>query len=146
MSLISAITNNGILYANTFVGSINATIFIEFMQNLIDVCQNKAILSSCVFIFDNAKIHHAIITKSFIESRNINILYLSPYSYMLNPIEFSFSKIKAIVRRKLGNGYNGSFKDLILDSVNHITREDLENYYRHIINNCGKAVLREDFH
>ena len=100
-SLISAISKNEVLYSNTYTGSINAQKFIEYINLLIEVCRNKSILNSCVLILDNAKIHHAIITKNFLEEKNLNVKFLSPYSYMLNPIELSFSKIKANVRRIL---------------------------------------------
>jgi hypothetical protein len=37
---------------------------------------------------------------------------------MLNPIEFSFSKIQTIVRNRLAEEYIGGFTDLISESVN----------------------------
>ncbi len=58
--------------------------------------QRKKILESVVFIMDNATIHHALIFSEFVELHNLTVEYLSPYSYMLNPIEFSFSKSKVL--------------------------------------------------
>ncbi|KAG0422381.1 hypothetical protein DMUE_6215 [Dictyocoela muelleri] len=114
------------------------------MNELINICDEKGILERSLFILDNARNYHTSITWFFL-LRNLNVMFLSPYSYMLNPIEFSFSKVKSIVRRNLANGFDRSFTYLILNSVQQLTREDLENYYRHAYNNCIKAVSREDF-
>ena len=43
---------------------------------------------------------------------------------MLNPIEFGFSKIKACVRRRLAEGYNGGFVDLIQESTRKLSESD----------------------
>ncbi|KAG0441722.1 hypothetical protein DMUE_0843 [Dictyocoela muelleri] len=80
-----------------------------------------------------------------IDEKRVNVLFLSPYSYMLNPIEFSFSKIKSIVRRSLASGSNESFTNIILNSVNQLTKSDLQSYSRNIGRNCLKAIGKEDF-
>ncbi|KAG0435244.1 hypothetical protein DMUE_4816, partial [Dictyocoela muelleri] len=140
ISLISAITDNVVLFATTFVGSVNSDKFIIFFDQLIEKCNQKLIFNNCIFILDNAKIHHSHITKNFFNEKRVNVMFLSPYSYMLNPIEFAFSKIKSIVRRSLAGGFNGSFTDLILDSANQLTANDLQGYSRHIRRNCLKAI------
>ena len=79
------------------------------MTELISICRQKFPQGLFNFFVDNARIHHANIITDFLNRENINIVFLSPYSYMLNPIEYSFSKIKSVVRRELSNGYNGTF-------------------------------------
>ena len=59
---------------------------------------------------DNASIHNSDMMRTFYNENNLNIKFLSPRSYMPNPIEFGFSKIKLTVRRKLAVGYNGGFE------------------------------------
>ena len=94
---------------------------------------------------DNARIHNSLSMRNYYSENDLNVQFLSPYSYMLNPIEFGFSKIKACVRRKLSEGFDGSFVSLIRDSANELTETDLRGYYRHILRNCVKAVESEDF-
>ncbi len=43
-----------------------------------------------VLILDNAKIHHAIVTKAGCKKLNIILVHLPPYSPDLNPIEFAW--------------------------------------------------------
>ena len=58
---------------------------------------------------DNARIHSAMMMREFYTENEHTIKFPTPYSYMLNPIEFGFSKIKPCVRRKLAEGYNVAF-------------------------------------
>ena len=68
------------------------------------------------------------------------IIFISPYSYMLNPIEYSFSIIKSVVRRILGKGYSENFIELIFMAIGEITMSDLNGYFMHMRNNRLKAV------
>lgn len=44
---------------------------------------------------DNAPIHKTIVVKEFLESHQIEVVYLPPYSPDLNPIENFFSMVKS---------------------------------------------------
>ena len=70
---------------------------------------------------DNARIHNSDMMRTFYNENNLNIKLLSPYSYILNPIEPGFSKIKLTVRRKWAGGYYGGSENLIKESVNDLT-------------------------
>lgn len=94
---------------------------------------------------DNAKIHHSGIVKNFIVQENIRVTYLSPYSYMLNPIEYSFSKIKSVVRDLLSSNYTGDLHSLITLGVSSITKNDIEGYFRLVERNCFDAIELIDF-
>ncbi|KAF7684981.1 Transposable element Tc3 transposase [Cucumispora dikerogammari] len=145
VSLISAITRNEVLYSICVVGAVNSDRYKEFFEGLINKCTEKNIIGKCVFVMDNARIHNSHNIRDFYGVNNLSIQFLAPYSYMLNPIEFGFSKIKACVRRKLAEGFTGSFENLILESVNELTETDLRGYYSHILRNCLKAVEMENF-
>ncbi|KAG0438494.1 hypothetical protein DMUE_3054 [Dictyocoela muelleri] len=145
VSLISAITRNEVLYLICVVGRVDSEKYKDFFEGLINKCTDKNIIGNCVFVMDNARIHNSNNMRNFYVSNNLTIQFLSPYSYMLNPIEFGFSKIKACVRRKLVEGFTSTFENLILESVNELTESDLRGYHSHILRNCLKAVEVEDF-
>ena len=145
VSFISAITKMGVLFSTCYVGPVDSIRYKEFLAGLLNKCRGKNILDNCVFVMDNARIHNSRDTRAFYEENDLTIQFLSPYSYMLNPIEFGLSKIKACVRRRLSDGFNGSFESLIHDSVRELTGNDLRGYYSHILRNCLKAVELEDF-
>ena len=52
---------------------------------------------------DNARTHHSVIFKQFIEDNKLNIIYNVPYRPEFNPIEKVFSKIKFLIRSKNNN-------------------------------------------
>ena len=144
-SLITAISREEVLFLKPISGLVDTTKYRDFFMGLIAKCVEKNIITRCTFIMDNARIHNAMMMREFYTKNELTIKFLSPYSYMLNPIEFGFSKIKACVRRRLAEGYNGGFVDLIQESTRELSESDLRGYYNHIVRNCVKAVALEDF-
>jgi hypothetical protein len=65
---------------------------------------------------DNAPIHTPLNVYKLVESREYKCLYLLPYSPFLNPIEKSWSKVKAGVRRNALTA-DDRLSDRIRDSV-----------------------------
>ena len=53
----------------------------------------------CIFVLDNARIHHAKTVKIRAEELNIHFIYIPPYSPDLNPIDFGWKDLK----RELSN-------------------------------------------
>ena len=53
----------------------------------------------CIFVLDNARIHHAKTVKIRAEELNIHFIYIPPYSPNLNPIELDWKDLK----RELSN-------------------------------------------
>jgi len=62
-----------------------------------------------VLILDNTQIYHNKFLVNFIESIRCKILFLSPYSPDLNPIETAFSSIKNWLKRN--RNYIESYSD-----------------------------------
>ena len=52
-----------------------------------------------IVVMDNVAIHKVAGVRQPIEARGATLVYLSPYSPDLNPIEQLFSKFKAILRK-----------------------------------------------
>ena len=105
----------------------------------------KNILNNCVFVMDDAGVHNSLTMQNFYTENDLIVQFLSPCSYMLNPIDFGFSKVKSCLRRRLVTGFNGRFLNLVRESANELTESDLRENYRHILWNCVKAVDFEDF-
>ena len=64
------------------------------------------------------------------ENRGNKIMFLSPYSPFLNPIENMFSKWKQSIRQRKPNDETEPFA--MLDDVeNVITPSDCASYFRH---------------
>jgi len=81
---------------------------------------------------DNCKIHHAEsvlnVCKMIGDSRRIIFKYLPAYSPFLNPIEYSFNKLKsAVSAHPLKN--KGELKKAIEDCIPTITAEDAHGFF-----------------
>jgi len=65
-----------------------------------------------------------------IEAANATLIYLSPYSPDLNPIEMAFAKVKVLFRKAAART-----RDALWDSVDAaltaFTPQEYANYFRH---------------
>lgn len=104
------------IHCNIIEGSFNTELFVGFIGGLLDR-MNPFPASQSVIVMDNCAIHKAPEITQLIESRYVplcssnqpctltvtsrgmKIEYLPPYSPDFNPIELSFSLIKARLRR-----------------------------------------------
>ncbi len=71
------------------------TIFIQ--ELIINLNANNNFRGSWLIMI-NAQIHKVRSARDFIGNSGYHLAFLSPYSYMLNPVENIFSKIKSLVR------------------------------------------------
>jgi len=85
INMISAITNTGKVMFALYDESINVDRFIEFLQKVIDSSDKKVYM-----IVDNLRVHHAKLTKQWLEEHKdkIALFYLPPYSPEFNPDEY----------------------------------------------------------
>ena len=74
---------------------------------------------------DNIRIHNSNVVKEFYATSRINAVFLSPYSYMVNPIELSFSKIKSTIRNII-NLESTDLTSMINNAINAITSDDVQ--------------------
>jgi transposase len=95
LSMVSAISNTGMLRFQFIEQPMNATLLIEFMTKLIEDCERKVFL-----ILDNLKVHHAkLVTAWLAEHRTeIEVFYLPAYSPELNPDEYLNGDLKIHLR------------------------------------------------
>ena len=97
VTMISAITNKGLVRFAFHDGAINTDRFIEFMAALIEDAQRKVFL-----IVDNLRVHHAKLVKAWLEGKEekIEIFYLPPYSPEANPDEILNRDLKTELRTR----------------------------------------------
>jgi transposase len=94
ISLICAINKKKVVYYEMIEGTVNSSIYLQFLKNLNKRCRNKT------YLMDNARTHHAKIVKKHMSKCSNKILYNVAYSQKTNPIELNFSKIKTYVKKE----------------------------------------------
>lgn len=141
VSLIASISINGMCHCKTIANStVNANIFSEYLHELCLYLKDIKRMDNACIILDNARIHKSEDIRRITEQFSFNFHFLSPYSYMLNPIENSFSKLKSCMRARLRTGATGSLSEMIISEIGNITSEDCAGYFRYVSRNITNAA------
>ena len=127
---------NGMGYCKTISNStVNAKIFAEYLKELCDWLRDVAEIENACLILDNARVHRREDLDSITVEYGYTFKFLSPYSYMLNPIENGFSKIKNGVRSKLRLRETWNLCDLLMEEVSQVSASDCSGYFRYVLRN-----------
>jgi len=92
-----------------------------------------------VLVVDNASIHKVTGIRELVEGHGACLIYLPSYSPDLNPIELTFSSIKAWLRANCArvnaniDSDNGSIYDVFWEAVYSVTSDKAKGRYSH----CG---------
>jgi len=95
LSMVSAISNQGLVRFEFIEQAMNTDLFIGFMDRLASDSQTKVFL-----ILDNLKVHHAkLVTEWLTENKSrIEVFYLPAYSPEINPDEYLNRDFKTTLR------------------------------------------------
>ena len=96
--ILPAYAQDGIVLSQIFQGSTDATIFEDFIEQLLQHC-GKWPEAKSVLVMDNASFHHSERIKEMCLSAGVKLVYLPPYSPDFNPIEEFFAELKAFIKR-----------------------------------------------
>lgn len=96
--ILPAYCQDGIILSRVFQGSTDATVFEDYIEQLLEHCGRWPEPKS-VLVMDNASFHHSPRIEAMCNEAGVKLVYLPPYSPDLNPIEEFFSELKAFVRR-----------------------------------------------
>ena len=128
ITLIGAMSDEGILAAMTFEGGLNTASFIVFIEQVL----LPQLWIGAIVAMDNLPVHYAEIVKKLIESVGAKVKFLPPYSPDLSPIELCWSKIKEILRSTKART-SDALDEAISLAILTITEENALNWFNH----CG---------
>lgn len=97
LSVISSVTNKGVMRWKIFDGALNTDILIDFLKRLVKDAGRKVYL-----ILDNLKVHHSKPVKAWLAEHvdEIEVFYLPSYSPELNPNEMANADLKQAVTKR----------------------------------------------
>lgn len=95
LTMILAISNQGLVRFEFIEGAMNTDLMIGFLQGLIADSTRKVFL-----ILDNLRVHHAKLVTEWLQEHQekIEVFYLPPYSPELNPDEYLNREFKTRLR------------------------------------------------
>ena len=130
INMISSITNRGKLRFMVYEQNMDASVFITFLERLIESNQKKVFL-----ILDNLRIHHAKLVKAWVEEHKekIALFYLPAYSPDLNPDEYLNNDFKRNVNAKHIPINKKELTKNTEDFMNMLSQDSqrVANYFKH---------------
>ena len=135
-TLLAAVNVDGfLLNATTAVtGSNDSARFADWVEHRLcpELGQWGLGEPNSVVVLDNASIHHALYGRiaRLIGARGARIVFLSPYSPHLNPIEETFHQVKCFIRKHyLAAAHN--HHAVLRDALNHVSATNMLGFFAH---------------
>jgi transposase len=90
-SMISAVSNRGLMRFMCFKGALNASLFVSFLGRLIKGASAKIFL-----VVDNLRVHHSVKVSKWVSAHKdeIELFFLPPYAPEHNPDEYLNNDLK----------------------------------------------------
>lgn len=133
LTVVGAIALDGVRCLMAYEGGTTKAAFLRFTREALVPSLRKG----DVVVMDNLSSHYAPGVRESIEAAGCSLLYLPPYSPELNPIEHTWSKLKALLRRAEARTLR-TLSAAISISSTEISRSDLAGWYTH----CGYSAQR----
>jgi transposase len=95
ITLVAALRQRGMRAAQTIDGAMTGKRFLAYIER----CLAPTLKRKDIVMIDSLPAHKVAGVRALIEARGATLRYLPKYSPDLNPIEMSFSKLKACLRK-----------------------------------------------
>lgn len=131
VTLIAALTPQGLQAAMTVDGAVNAVVFAAYLDQVL----GPTLCPGDIVVLDNLPVHKAAGLAEIVEKRGARLLFLPPYSPDFNPIELAFSKLKTWLRSAAARTRQ-ALDDALTHALTWISEADAQNWFDH----CGYHV------
>jgi transposase len=126
ITCIAGLRHNRMTAPMVIDGAMNGPAFLGYIEQ----CLGPTLRRDDIVVMDNCRVHKVAGVKEAIEARGARLEYLPAYSPDLNPIELSFSKFKAFLR-KFSERTVGALCRRVGAFVRTLSRAECRNYFRH---------------
>lgn len=131
LSIISAINTEEVVASTYGEWSTDGDIFMGFIEN----CLAPKLSAGQRVLLDNVAFHKMGKIRKAIEATGAQLQFLPPYSPDFSPIEYMWSKIKAILKKLAPRTLN-DFKKAIKVAFKSVSKSDLLAWFEH----CGYKI------
>ena len=131
VTLVAALTPDGLQAAMTLSGAVNGAVFAAYLEQVL----GPTLVPGDVVVLDNLPAHKVAGLAEIVAGRGARLLYLPPYSPDMNPIELAFSKLKTGLRTAQARTRE-ALEDTIRAATEWISQQDAKNWFDH----CGYHV------
>jgi len=126
LTFVGALRHNGMTAPMIIEGAMNGEAFLTYVEQcLVPTLKRKEIV-----VMDNLLVHKVAGVREAIEATGATLQYLPKYSPDFNPIELSFSKLKAWLR-KLARRTVPTLSRSIAQFIPTVSPDEAMSYFRH---------------
>ena len=126
ITFVAALRQNGMTAPCTIDGAMTGRRFLTYVER----CLAPTLKRNDVVMIDNLPAHKAAGVREAVEARGATLRYLPKYSPDLNPIEMSFSRLKAYLR-KAGERTIPRLRRRLGWFARNVTAREAANYFTH---------------
>jgi transposase len=134
LTVVGAVALDGVRCLMAYEGGTTKEAFLRFVRDAL----GPSLRRGDVVVMDNLGAHYTKGVREAIEAADAALIYLPPYSPELNPIEHTWSKLKALLRRAEARTLRALAGALSVSST-EITKSDLAGWFGH----CGYSAQCE---
>lgn len=131
VTLVGALTVNGLEAVMSLDGALNAASFAVYLEQVL----GPTLVPGDVVVLDNLPVHKMAGMAQLVEARGARLLFLPPYSPDFAPIEQAWSKLKTALRTATARSRD-ALERALDQAVAWITSQDAQNWFDH----CGYHV------
>ena len=126
-TLVAAISAKKIMAPMFIEDTIDAPAFEAYLEKVL----LPELKPNHTLVMDNLSSHKTKRVKEILAKKNIESVYLPPYSPELNPIEMAWSKLKTYLRKRKAKTDDMLFK-AVRAGLNKIKKSDCTNWINHM--------------
>jgi transposase len=128
MTLIASLSQDGVGASMIIEGAANALAFEAYVEHFL----SPSFQPGKIVVMDNLQVHKSARVHQLIEERGCRLLFLPGYSPDFSPIEETFSKIKAFLRRCKARTRE-ALQEAIAQALLTVSSKDAHGWFAH----CG---------
>jgi transposase len=127
-TLLASLSLDGVGASMLIEGAVKARAFEAYVEQLLA----PSLSAGHIVVLDNLSVHKGVRVRELIEARGCELLFLPAYSPDFSPIEETFSKLKAFLRR-VGARTHEALQEAIGQALQTVTAHDALGWFTH----CG---------
>jgi transposase len=127
-TLLASLSLAGIGACMILEGAVNTLAFEAYVEHILA----PSLMAGQIVVLDNVSVHTGARVRQLIEERGCELLFLPAYSPDYSPIEETFSKLKAFLRR-VGARTHEALQEAIGQALETVTATDALGWFTH----CG---------
>jgi transposase len=127
-TLLASLSLTGIGACMIIAGAVNGQVFEAYVEQILA----PSLVAGQIVVLDNLSVHTGARVRQLIEEKGCELFFLPAYSPDYSPIEETFSKLKAFLRR-VGARTHEALQEAIGQALETVTAQDALGWFTH----CG---------